>query len=349
MSHMGKMDNSTFVKYLTQFPEQISKILESFSAKKVKVDQSIINNVICIGMGGSAIAGDVIKDSLFERINLPITVVRGYESPNFCNEKSLVIACSYSGNTEETLSAIKKAKEKKAQIAVITSGGELAELAKENKWTELKIPGKLPPRQAFGYLFFSILMLLSHLKIVDVDEQEIKSIIKLSKKMVRWNQDESTSDRILSKELARKIRNKIPIVYAPTPQYSSVAMRWKTQFQENSKSMAFFNTIPEMNHNEIVGWEMESAVLENFIVIFLQCDDMPERIATRIELTKNIIKAKNISIAEIYAEGKTKLEKAISFILLGDWTSYYLAKFYNKDPESILNIDYLKSELKKIQ
>jgi len=346
---MGKKDDSTFVKYLTQFPEQISKILESFNPKKVKVDQSKINNVICIGMGGSAIAGDVIKDALFERVSLPINIIRGYESPKYCSKNSLVIACSYSGNTEETLSAIKMAQKKNAQIAVITSGGELHNLAKENKWTELKIPGKLPPRQAFGYLFFSILMLLSHLEICDVDEKEIKSIIKLSKRIVRWNYDKSTSDRILTKELARQVRNKIPIVYAPTPQYSSVALRWKTQFQENSKSMAFYNTIPEMNHNEIVGWEMELDALNNFIVIFLQCEDMPARIVTRIELTKNIIKAKGISIAEIYAEGKTMLEKSISFIMLGDWISYYLAIFYNKNPESILNIDYLKSELKKIQ
>ena len=346
---MSKVVKSNFVNYLIQFPEQISTILDNFNPKKVKIDKEKISNVICVGMGGSAIAGDVIKDSLFERVKLPISVLRGYESPNYCDENSLVIACSYSGNTEETLSAIKEAKEKNAQVVVITSGGEIEKLAKENKWSLLKIPGKLPPRQAFGYLFFSILMLLSLLEIVDVDEKEIKSIIKLSKKIVRWNYDESTSDRILSKELARKIRNKIPIVYAPTPQYSSVAMRWKTQFQENSKSMAFYNTIPEMNHNEIVGWEMEDSALNNFIVIFLQCEDMPERIAMRIELTKNIIKAKGISIAEIYAEGKTILEKAISLIQLGDWISYYLAIFYNKDPESILNINYLKSELKKIQ
>ncbi len=346
---MGKVKNGNFVKYLIQFPEQISTILENFNPKKVKINKEKISNVICIGMGGSAIAGDVIKDILFERLDLPTNVVRGYKSPNYCDENSLVVACSYSGNTEETLSAVKEAKDKNAQIAVITSGGELGQLAKANKWTELKIPGKLPPRQAFGYLFFSILMLLSNLKIVNVDEKEIKNIIKLSKKIVRWNYDKSTSDRILSKELARKIRNKIPIVYAPTPQYSSVAVRWKTQFQENSKSMAFCNTIPEMNHNEIVGWEMEHQALNDFIVIFLQCENMPERIATRIELSKNIIKTKGISIAEIYAEGKTKLEKAISLILLGDWITYYLALFYDKNPESILNIDYLKSELKKIQ
>jgi len=346
---MGKVENNTFVKYLIQFPEQINFVLESFNPKKIKIDKSKINNVICIGMGGSAIAGDVFKDALFDRVNLPVNVVRGYEVPNYCNEKSLVIACSYSGNTEETLSAVNKAKEKKAQIVIVTSGGELSNYAKDDKWTLLKIAGKLPPRQAFGYLFFSILMLLSSLDICDVKEKEIKNLIKLSKKIVQWNYDKSTSDRILSKELARKIRNRIPIIYAPTPQYSSVAMRWKTQFQENSKSMAFVNTIPEMNHNEIVGWEMEHNALKDFIVIFLQCGKMPKRIATRIELTKNIIKAKGISIAEIYAEGKTTLEKAISFVLLGDWISYYLALFYNKDPESILNIDYLKSELNKLQ
>jgi len=345
---MGSIDNNTFVNYLIKFPDQVEKIMEDFNPKKIKIDKSEINNVVCIGMGGSAIAGDVIKDSLSDRLNLPFNVIRGYESPKYCNEKSLVVACSYSGNTEETLSAVNTANQNNAQIVVVTSGGDLRKLAKKNKWIELSIPGKLPPRQAFGYLFFSILMLLNYINICKVEDKEIKSIIKLSKKIVRWNFDKATSDRILSKEFARQIRNKIPIIYAPTPYLGSVAMRWKTQIQENSKSMAFHNTIPEMNHNEIVGWEMEHSALNNFIVIFLQCENMPQQIATRIELTKNIIKAKGISIAEIYAEGKTKLEKAISLILLGDWISYYLALFYNKNPESILNIDYLKSELKKV-
>lgn len=345
---MTTAESTNFVNYLTHFPEQITTIVENFNTKKIKVDKKKIENVICIGMGGSAIAGDIIKDALFDKINLPINVIRGYESPNYCNEKSLVITCSYSGNTEESISAVFMAKDKNAQIAIITSGGQLSEFAKENNCTELNIPGGLPPRQAFGYLFFSILMLLRHLKIVEVDEKEIENIKKLSKNIIRSNYDQTTSDRILSKELARQIQNKIPIVYAPSPQYSSVAMRWKTQFQENSKSMAFYNTIPEMNHNEIVGWEMEHESLNNFIVIFLQCEDMPKRIATRLELTKNIIKLKGINIAEIYAEGYSKLEKAISLVLLGDWITYYLALFYNKNPESILNIDYLKSELKKL-
>lgn len=345
---MGKKESTAFAKFLVQFPDQISKVLESFNPKKVKLNQKIISNVVCLGMGGSAIAADVIKDSLSDRLNLPLNVIRGYESPNYCNEKTLVIACSYSGNTEETLSALNTVKESNAQIAVITSGGELSKLAKKNKWLELKIPGKLPPRQAFGYLFFSIIVLLNHLNICNVEDKEIKNLIKLSKKISRWNFDKTTSDPILTKELARQIRNKIPIIYAPAPYLGSVAMRWKTQIQENSKSMAFHNIIPEMNHNEIVGWEMEHDSLKDFIVIFLQCEDMPERIATRIQLTKNIVKSKGVSIAEIYAEGKTKLEKAISLILLGDWISYYLALFYNKNPESILNIDYLKSELKKI-
>ena len=345
---MYSIDKNNFVNYLKQFPNQIIKVLESFNQKKIKIDLSKIENIICLGMGGSAIAGDIFKEALFDKLNLPLYVIRGYQIPQYCNEKTLVIACSYSGNTEETLSAVNKANDKNAQIAVITSGGELKNLAKVNKWTELNIPGKLPPRQAFGYLFFSILLLLNHLKICKVADNEIKSIIKLSKKIVQWNFDKSSSDRILSKELAKQIQNKIPIIYATTPYFGSVAMRWKTQFQENSKSMAFFNTIPEMNHNEIVGWEMEHDALNQFIVIFLQCEDMPPRIATRIELTKNIIKAKGIDIAEIYAEGKTRLEKAISLVLLGDWISYYLAIFYKKNPESILNIDYLKSELNKL-
>ena len=148
------MINNKFVEYLVQFPNQINDVIKKFKPKSIEVENKKIKNIICMGMGGSAIAADIAKDALSDRLKFPINVIRGYNCPNYCDKNTLVIACSYSGNTEETISAVKEAQDKNAQIIVISSGGELINLAKKNKWSRLTFPGDLPPRQAFGYLFF---------------------------------------------------------------------------------------------------------------------------------------------------------------------------------------------------
>jgi len=344
---MYSIDKTNFISYLQNFPNQIVESDKIFKNAKISINAQNIDNIIYIGMGGSAIAGDIIRESLFDNLKVAIHLNRGYDVPEFCNEKSLIIAVSYSGNTEETLSSVRSATKKGAQIVAVTSGGELGKLAEENKWTVLAVPGSLPPRQAFGYLFFSVLRLFKFLKVCNVSDKEINNILQLSTRIVQQNDYTSASGRILSKEIARQIQNNIPIIYAPAPNFGAVAIRWKNQFQENSKSMAFANVIPEMNHNEIVGWEMEHAAIKNFVVLFLEPENMHPRIAARVNLTKNIIRDKGGKSIEIFTEGKTNLEQALYLILLGDWITYYLAIFYEKDPLSILNIDYLKSELKK--
>ncbi len=346
---MYSVDKTNFISFLQQFPNQIIESKKLVENSEMKIDSEKIENIIYLGMGGSAIAGDVIRESLFDDLTLPLNVYRGYDVPEYCNENSLIIVCSFSGNTEETLNSIGKAHKRGAQIVAVTSGGKLGDLAKKNNWTLVEVPGGLPPRQAFGYLFFSVLRVLSFLGYCTVQEKEINNIIKISNGIVRQNSEKTATGRILSKELARQVQNNIPIIYSTAPYFGAVAMRWKTQFQENSKSMAFYNVIPEMNHNEIVGWEMEHKMMNQFIVIFLQSKNINPRIAARISLTKNIIRDRGAKIAEIFAEGITPLEQAISFVLMGDWITYYLALFYNRNPLSILNIDYLKNELKKVE
>lgn len=344
---MYSVDKTNFKSFLLDFPSQIIKTLEIFKNSDMNFKKKKFENIIYLGMGGSAISGDILKDALYDRLQLPLYVVRGYDVPAYCSDKSLVLAVSYSGNTEETLSAVKSATAKGAEVAVVTSGGELGDLADQNKWTKIVIPGGMPPRQSFGYLFFSNLLLLNHLNLVDVSEQEIMDIINLVKMEIKRFDEKTADGMVLPQELARQIQHNVPVIYATAPYFGSVAVRWKNQFQENSKSLAYSNVLPEMNHNEIVGWEMESAVMKNLIVIFLEFNNENKRIEKRIQLTKNIIREKKVQIAEIFAEGNSRLENAVSLVILGDWISYYLALCYGKNPVSILNIDYLKGELKK--
>jgi glucose/mannose-6-phosphate isomerase len=342
---MYSVDRDNFKQYLLNFPQQISESQKIFLKDTPPINNSI-KNIIYLGMGGSAIAGDIINEVLYDDLAVPFQIVRGYEIPGYCSESTLILASSYSGNTEETLAAVKKAEKTGAQVIAITSGGEMLKLAKKNKWPVLLMPGGIPPRQAFGYLFFLAYQLVLLTLGKEMSAQEFDSIVHFSESIVQISDELHVEGRAFTKDLAIRLKNKIPIIYSPSPYLASVATRWKNQFQENSKSMAFSNVIPEMNHNEIVGWEMASLNVDDFMVLFLEDEKLNPRIEKRFQLTKKIIHDRETIVAEVYAEGKTLLAKVISLVIKGDWISYYLALLYERNPAKIVNIDYLKSELK---
>ena len=345
---MYSFDKDNFKAFLKAFPGQIEKSQSLVDNAKLEINRESVQNIVYLGMGGSAIAGDIISDIYFDELTVPLNVIRSYEVPGYCNKNTLVIASSYSGNTEEAINAVKIAHQKGAQILAIASGGQLNGLAKKNNWSFISVPDGFPPRQAFGYSLFPIILSLIKMGIIKEENIDIAHMVQMVSSIVLRNDEESAEAKVLSKDLAIRIRNKIPIVYSLSPFLKGVTTRWKNQFQENSKSMAFNNVIPEMNHNEIVGWEMETDLLNNLIVIFLENHEIHPRVNERIRLTKNIIMDKGIDVVEIYSEGESRLEQAISLVATGDWVSYYLALLYEKNPISILNIDYLKSELKKL-
>jgi len=345
---MYSVDKTNFKNFLKKFPEQIIGSKKIFEQSKIRIRTESVANIVYLGMGGSAIAGDILNEILFDHLPVPMQVVRGYESPFYCSKKSLVIVSSYSGNTEETLRSVEKASKHGAKIIAVTSGGELAKMAKKNKWKLICLPEGFPPRQAFGYLFFPVLHLLQKFVTDPALDEQIGNLIKHVCSQVMRSDEHAAEGKSLPREVAYKLHNKIPIIYSMEPYLKSVAYRWRTQLNENAKSMAFNHAIPEMNHNEIVGWEMHEQLVKDMIVIFLESDLYPQRIKTRIILTKQILRDKGIEVIEVYGEGDSILENAISLICLGDWISYYLALLYEKDPLAILNIDYFKSELKKL-
>ena len=344
---MYSIDKDNFKRFLLKFPDQIRESEEIFKSAGIKLKSSEIDNILYLGMGGSAIAGDIYRSTFFDELTVPLTVVRGYHCPQFCSKRTLVIVSSYSGNTEETLSAAESAHEKGGRIIAIASGGKMAELAKKHSWQLINIPGGMPPRQALGYVLFPLIHLLNPLLTRKVDSEQIKNLYNLIRSVVKRYDEKTSEGKSLAKELAIKIHHRIPLIYTSAPVLEAVSVRWKNQFQENAKSMAFNNVIPEMNHNEIVGWEMEHKCLENFIVFFLEENDSHHRIRARVELTKKIIVERGAEVVSLYTEGDTRLEQVISLICKGDWITYYLALLYEKNPIDILNIDYLKSELEK--
>ncbi|MGD9487746.1 MAG: bifunctional phosphoglucose/phosphomannose isomerase [Calditrichaceae bacterium] len=346
---MYSIDKSGFKNYLNNFYKQIQESNDLYVKANISLKSENIQNILYLGMGGSAIAGDILNDVLFDSLNIPLRVTRGYYAPKFCDSNTLVIAASYSGNTEETLMAIDSIADSGAQFVVITSGGTLKERAKEKNWGIIEIPEGYPPRQALGYIFFPLYHMLGNLGLLNDYDPDLSQLIKFTKEMSKRNDYTMTDSHILSRELAQTIHKKIPIIYSTAPYLSSISRRWQNQMQENGKSLAFSNVLPEFNHNEIVGWELEQPCVKDFIVIFVENENPLPRIKQRIELSKKIIKDRGVEVVDIYSAGETNLEKVFSLIILGDWVSYYLALAYKKSPQDIKNIDYLKSQLAKFE
>jgi glucose/mannose-6-phosphate isomerase len=345
---MYSVDKSGYKHFLLNFCRQIQESFDIYESTQIFFAPEKARNILYLGIGGSGIVGDFLYDVLFDELKIPLDIVRSYFSPAYCGEDTLVIVSSYSGNTEETLSALKDAAATGAQILAVTSGGRLETQARENGWNLIKIPSGIPPRYALGYLFFPVYHFLGKAGFLKNYEADLRSLAAFICERVKMNDYPNINGHVFSRELAHTIQNKIPIFYSTSPYLRTVASWWQNQVQQSAKSLAFANVLPEINHNEIVGWEFDQETRYNFIVIFLE-NEMPHpRIQKRIELSKTIIKARGVEVVDIYSAGETILEKVFSLIILGDWVSYYLALCYKKDPVEIRHIDFLKSELAKM-
>ncbi len=319
------IDNSNMLKVIEDFPHQCRTAL---SLPKGITVSGKVDKIIVAGMGGSAVGGDLLKLYLHD-LKIPIITVRDYKLPNFVDENTLVFVVSYSGNTEETLSAFEDATKRKAKIVAVTSGGKLAELAKK----VIKIPSGLQPRAALGYIFFPVLGVLVNSGIAKENSGDVKEMLDILS---------NTNDfKSFGEKLAKQIGNRTPLIYA-SEQFSAVAYRWKTQFNENSKVAAFTHNFSELNHNEIVGYQTMSR--EKFISIFLRDNFDNDRIKKRMDITKEIISQK-VDVVEIFTKGSSLLSRLFSALYYADFASYYLALQNKIDPTPVHVIESLKKKL----
>lgn len=301
-----------------------------------------------LGMGGSGFTGDIIRSLLKNDSDIPIDVIKGYQLPAYINKDWLVIALTYSGNTEETLTAAEEALKRKCEIIFISSGGNAEIIANENKKFLIKIPGGLQPRAASGYLMIPLLILLNKIGLSTIGKEDLENAIKLISFLAKeYNREVPFKDNP-AKQLAAKIGNFLPVIYSFESELSPVAYRWKCQINENSKTPAFFNEFPELNHNETVGWERLKKTTKEFVLIYFIDKDASERMNARIKITKEIIRDNFADIIEIDIKGKTPIEKVLSIIYLGGITSVYLALLNGVDPTPIDKIITLKTKLAEI-
>lgn len=324
--------------YINGFANHLEDALIIGDKASLAVSKKPISNILICGLGGSGIGGSIIKDVVSKKTTIPIAVSKGYSVPGFVNENTLVIACSYSGNTEETLSSLKKCLEKSAEIAIITSGGKLQELAIKNTLNHIIIPGGHPPRAMFGYGFTQLFFILNNYGIInDSFKNDFNAAISLIK-------ENHSTIKGLASSIAEKLYKTTPIIYVADG-YEGVAIRLRQQINENSKMLCWHHVIPEMNHNELLGWRTNT---ENLSVLYLRSENDYYRNSARIEINQSIIKKYTNTVLEVWSKGDSIIESSIYLINLGDWISWYLSVLNNVDAIEIDVINFLKERLSKI-
>lgn len=305
------------------------------------------DNILLIGLGGSAIGGDLLRTLFNEELKIPATLCRNYNIPGYVSENTLCICASYSGNTEEALAAYQQCMDRGARIIAVSTGGRLKELAERDGMTFLPIPSGYQPRAALGISFTSQILILMAAGILGDYKGELTAAShKIEKIAHKWKNWKTLSENP-PLELAITLINKIPVIYGSAGWMSTMAYRWKCQFNENAKRYAIFGEFPELNHNEVVGWEGDEGFYEEMSVIFLRNDMDHPRIRARMDLTADIIREK-ASVAEIWAEGSNNLEKLFFMVLFGDLLAIYLAYLIGREPADISVIHRLKAELAKL-
>jgi glucose/mannose-6-phosphate isomerase len=323
---------------IENFPGHLAEALKNIESSSLSSPTQTFNNVLITGLGGSGIGGTIVAELAEPIASVPIFVNKDYQIPAFVNANTLVIACSYSGDTEETLMAVDSAMQQGAHIACITSGGKLKALAEEKGLNYLSMTGGNPPRSMFGYSFTYLLYLL---EFYDLAPFGTKSNVSKAIDMLR-----DSKEGILSAagNLAQKLKGTIPIVYSVSGGLG-VASRWRQQLNENAKMLSWEAEIPEMNHNELVGWEGGD---ERFFPVFLRNDADFDRNQKRIEIIKSIISEKTPHLEEVWSKGDSAIARCLYLIHFGDWVSYFLSELNQVDIMDIKSIDHLKSELSKV-
>lgn len=338
------IDKSGMGQLILDLPAQCRRAWEKAVRLTLPTSYSTVDKIVILGMGGSAIGGDLLKAAVGPLKKPQIFVHRDYDLPEFIDANTLVIASSYSGNTEETLSGFNQALDRDCKKLVFSSGGKLTALAHEHNVPVFVIDFVSPPRAALGYSLLPLLAVMQNLGLIRGKSAEVESAIEaLTKFNEKW-QPGSPQSANKAKRLALTLHSKIPVIYSAGI-LSDVGRRWKTQINENSKAWAFCEVLPELNHNAVLGYSFPSDMKEKMFVVLLRCPDLHPRTLIRYQITGELLSRHAIPHEYIDIEGTNTLTYILGLVLLGDWVSYYLALLYGTDPSPVPEIDLLKQRL----
>jgi glucose/mannose-6-phosphate isomerase len=325
---------------IERFIDQLEEGIQIGRDASVRPAASNINNIYVAGLGGSGIGADFVASFIRDECKVPFLVRKGYHVPAFVGPDTLAIASSYSGNTEETLISYDQIKNQGARLICVASGGKIIEKAKADGYDYIQVPPNWPsPRACLGYSVTAQLWALHHLGFIsDRAIKDVESAITLLRA-------ESADIKAQAQKIANHLHHKIPVIYIED-RMEPIAVRLRQQINENSKALCWHHVVPEMNHNELVGWTEQN---NNLVVLYLRNDDDYSRNAIRIDINKKIIGKYAAEIIEVYSKGSNIVEKSMYLVHLGDWISWYLAELRGVDSMEVNVIDFLKSELAKIK
>jgi glucose/mannose-6-phosphate isomerase len=342
---IAQLDSENMLGRIEELPDQCLAAWEQAQGLALPLDSGPIDRLVIAGMGGSAIGGALLQGLVASECAVPITVIRDYTLPGFARgPHTLVAACSYSGNTEETLTCFRQALERNTQAVAITTGGRLAALARAAGVPVIQFAYDSQPRAALGYSFVLLLGVVHRLGWV---HDYTNDVARATEVMKAWEAEidlRVPTTKNVAKELASQIAGRLPVVYG-AGFLAATANRWKTQFNENAKHWAFFEVLPELNHNAVVGLNIPEVVRENGIVLMLRSHVDSQRIQERWEVTTELLDREGVAAKEVHGRGESALAQMLSLIHFGDYVSFYLAMLNEVDPTPVKTIAFLKHRL----
>jgi glucose/mannose-6-phosphate isomerase len=338
------VDAVDMLSRLLQLPDQVREAWSLGMSVELPPSHRDAAHVVICGMGGSAIGGDLVRTLVEHEARMPIAVVRAYDLPGFVGRDSLVIVSSFSGDTEETLSACDAALASGARVVAITTGGTLASRARDWGFPLVRFSYHGQPREAVGFSLLLTLALLGRLGYVEDRGGEIEVTASLLEDMAAELGPESPAEANIAKRLALRSFGKIGLVYGGGLM-SEVARRWKGQLNENAKHWSFFEHLPELNHNAVLGYQFPTDIAARVLVIMLSSEQNHSRVRLREEITAEVLGRWGVATEMVKARGDSRLQQMLSATYVGDFFSYYLALLNDVDPSEIDTISFLKARL----
>ncbi len=346
LAELRRRDRGDMLGILGRFNQLLENALESAAPVELP-RQKTVDSVVFLGLGGSAIGGDLVRTYLGSDLKVPFQVVRDYTVPGWVGRTTLALVSSYSGDTEETLTALQAAEAAGAVVVCMTSGGELEKIAARDARPVFRFPGGYPPRTALPFSFVAVLAALSGMGLINDRSDEIRASLPWVRHRLEVYGPENVSSDNPAKALAARLAGRVPIIYGSADRLASVARRWAAQISENAKQLAYFSELPEMNHNEIVGWQHPPELLRRLMPIFLRDQQDHSRTQIRLEITREFLGQHTEPVLEYWSAGDLWLERLWTLILLGDYTSVYLSFLNREDPTPVEMIESLKVRLRQ--
>ena len=331
---------------LHEMPWQCQQAWQMVLAFDLLQDYSEVNKVVVLGMGGSAIGGDLVRSLALLEAKLPILVHRDYSLPAFVDAKTLVIASSYSGMTEETLSSFDQALKTVAKKLVITTGGKLRTMAEARNVPVFSFDYKAQPRATLGFSFLSILGFLQRLGFLSDRSTDVAETVQVLQQLTQKISEEVALTQNPAKQLASRLYGQLPVIYGAGV-VAEVAYRWKTQLNENSKVWAFYEVFPELNHNAVAGYQFPVKLAAKIVVVLLRSAYLTRCIKLRYQITCHLLEQAGVEYQIVDGEGTNPLSQVMSLVSFGDYVSYYLAILCRIDPSPVKAIAYLKEQIAK--